>query len=337
MAKKIKVAINGFGRIGRQAFKVAQKNKNIEIVAINDLADTKTLAHLLKYDTAYPDVDFTVGFDEYHLIINKKKINIFAQKDPTQLPWKKFKVDVVIESTGVFRTKELVAQHLTAGARAVVLSAPPKGEGIATFVRGANCGTYKKTKPAIIDNASCTTNSVVPVMDVLDKVFGIEKAMLTTIHSYTADQRLQDAPHKDLRRARAAAQNMIPTTTGAAIATTKVIPSLEHKFDGISVRVPTITVSLTDFTMLLKRDVTIEEVNQALVSASKKQYKGIMDCTDEPLVSSDFIGNPYSSIVDLGMTKVVDGNLLKIVAWYDNEWGYANRLVEMVEIVGRVK
>ncbi len=334
---KVNVAINGFGRVGRHAFKIAQTKKNIEIVAINDLTDNKTLAHLLKYDTAYPGVDFSISYDDHNLIINKKKIKVFSEKDPKKLPWKKLKVDVVIESTGVFRTRELASQHLTAGARAVVLSAPPKGEGIETFVRGINCDTYKHTTHDIIDNASCTTNSVAPVVDVLDTVFGIEKAMLTTIHSYTAGQHLQDGPHKDLRRARAAAQNMIPTTTGAAIATTKVVPSMKGKFDGMAVRVPTITVSLTDFTMLLKKNVTPEDINNALIAASKKQYKGIISYTDEPLVSSDFIGNPYSSIIDLSLTKVVAGNLVKVVAWYDNEWGYTNRLVEMVEIVGRGK
>jgi len=335
MPKKINVAINGFGRIGRHAFKVIAQKRNMNIVAINDLTDTKTLAHLLRYDTAYPDFDKKVSHDKNHIIVGRTKVKAFAERDPKKLPWKKLKVDVVIESTGVFRTKELAGQHLTAGARAVVLSAPGKGDGIATYVRGVNCESYKKNKEQIIDNASCTTNSVAPVVDVLDQAFGIEKAMMTTVHSYTADQNLQDGPHKDLRRARAAAQNIVPTTTGAAIATARVIPSVQNKFDGIAVRVPTITVSLTDATFLLRCNVTREKVNNALIKASKGRLKGILAVSDEPLVSSDFIGNAHSSIVDLEMTRVVDGNLVKVVAWYDNEWGYANRLVEMVERVGK--
>ncbi len=332
---KIKVAINGFGRIGRHSFKIAMQKDDMEIVAINDLTDNKTLAHLLKYDTAYPDVDWDITYDDDNLIVNGKKIKALSERDPAQLPWGDLGVDVVIESTGVFRTKEKAELHLQAGAKKVVLSAPGKGEGIKTYVRGLNCGSYKDGQETVIDNASCTTNCTAPVMRVMENEFGIEKAMLTTIHSYTADQNIQDGPHKDLRRARAAAQNMVPTTTGAAIATTKVVPELENKFDGICVRVPTITVSLVDFSLVLKKDVTEEEVNNALRKASETYLKGILDVTDEPLVSSDFIGNPYSSIADLGMTKVVGGNLVKIISWYDNEWGYANRLVEMVGIVGK--
>ena len=331
---KIKVAINGFGRIGRHSFKVALKNKNIEVVAINDLTDNKALAHLLKYDTAYPDMGLETSYDDGHIIVDGKKVKAFSEKDPSQLPWKDLEVDVVIESTGVFRTKEKAELHIKAGAKKVVLSAPGKGEGINTYVRGVNCDDYGAGEQ-VIDNASCTTNCTAPVIRVMNDIFGVEKAMLTTIHSYTADQNLQDGPHKDLRRARAAVQNMIPTSTGAATATTKVIPDLAGKFDGISVRVPTITVSLVDFTLVLKKDVTVEEVNEAMKNASEGYMKGVLAVTDEPLVSSDFIGNAYSSIVDLGMTKVVGGNLVKIISWYDNEWGYANRLVEMVEIVGK--
>jgi len=330
----IKLAINGFGRIGRHTFKVALGNNNIEIVAINDLTDNKTLAHLLKYDTAYPDMGLEISYDDEHLIVDGKKIKAYSEKDPSKLPWKDLKVDVVVESTGVFRTKEKAELHIKAGAKKVVLSAPGKGEGINTYVRGVNCDDCGADE-TVIDNASCTTNCTAPVIRVMNDIFGVEKAMLTTIHSYTADQNLQDGPHKDLRRARAAAQNMIPTSTGAATATTKVIPDLEGKFDGISVRVPTITVSLVDFTLLLKKDVTVEEINKALTNASEGYMKGILTVTDEPLVSSDFIGNSSSSIADLGMTKVVGGNLVKIISWYDNEWGYANRLVEMVEIVGK--
>ena len=330
----IKLAINGFGRIGRHAFKVAKEKKNIKVVAINDLTDNKTLAHLLKYDTAYPDVNYSVEHADEHLVVDGKKINTYAEKDPSKLPWKKLGVDVVIESTGVFRDKEGASLHLKAGAQKVIISAPAKGDGIGTYVRGINCESYSKDEK-IIDNASCTTNCTAPVVRVLNDIFGIEKAMLTTIHAYTADQNIQDGPHKDLRRARAAAQNMEPTTTGAAVATTKVIPELQGKFDGISVRVPTITVSLTDFTFLLKKSTTVEEINKAMKKASEGYLKGILTVTEEPLVSSDFIGNEYSSIVDLGMTKVVDGNLVKVVAWYDNEWGYANRLVEMAEVLAK--
>ena len=332
--KKIRIAINGFGRIGRHAFKVALGKKNIQIVAVNDLTDTHTLAHLLKYDTAYPDfAGSVVEYDDNHLIVDGKKVKAFAEKDPTKLPWKKLKVDAVLECTGVFRTKELASQHLTAGAGKVIISAPGKGEGISTYIKGVNSKIYKGED--IIDNASCTTNCTAPVMRVMADRFGIKKAMMTTIHSYTADQNLQDGPHKDLRRARAAAQNIIPTTTGAAISTTKAVPELKNKFDGIAIRVPTITVSLVDFTLLLKQKVTVEQVNKAFTSASKGYLKGVLDVSSEPLVSTDYIGNPYSSIVDLEFTKVVDGDMVKILSWYDNEWGYANRLVEMLEVVGK--
>jgi len=332
MAKKIRVAINGFGRIGRHAFKVARKKKNIQIVAINDLTDTKTLAHLLKYDTAYPDFEEPVSFDGDHIIVGKTKIAIFQEKDPLALPWKKMKIDVVIESTGFFRTKEAASKHIDAGAKKVVISAPGKGDGITSFVRGVNDTSY--TNETVIDGASCTTNCAAPVMQVMESVFGVKQGMISTIHAYTTDQRLQDAPHSDLRRARAAAQNIIPTSTGAAIATTRVIPSLKGKFDGMSIRVPAITVSLTDFTLVLKKKVTAEEVNKALRKAANGNMKGIIHIVDEPLVSSDFIGSPYSSNVDVALTNVVGGTMVKIISWYDNEWGYANRLVELVERVG---
>ncbi len=329
----INLAINGFGRIGRHVLKVAFENTNINIVAVNDLTDNHALAHLLKHDTAYPEYKHAVSFDDKHIIVNKKKIIALSERDPSKLPWKKLKIDVVIEATGFFRDKEKAGMHLKAGAKKVIISAPAKGDDIEGFVRSVNCGTYAGQD--IIDNASCTTNCTAPVVQVLEQAFGIEKALLTTIHSYTADQNLQDGPHKDLRRARAAAQNMVPTTTGAAEATAKIIPSLENKFDGIAVRVPTITVSLTDFCFLLKKDVTVDQINKAFIKASKGSHKGVLAVTDEPLVSSDFIGNPHSSTVDLELTKVVGGNLVKVVSWYDNEWGYANRLVEMVNIVGK--
>ena len=332
MPTKLRVAINGFGRIGRHAFKVASKKKNMEIVAVNDLTDTKTLAHLLKYDTAYPDFEPKVSFDEKNILVGSKKVAVFAEKDPAMLPWKKLGIDVVIESTGRFTEAEAAKAHIKAGAKKVIISAPGKGE-LKTFVRGVNDSEYKGEQ--IIDNASCTTNCAAPMMMVLEKEFGIQKAMLTTVHSYTASQVLQDGPSKDLREARAAAANIVPTKTGAAIAVTRTIPELSGKFDGLSVRVPTITVSLTDLTVLMKKDVTVEQVNKAFVKASKTYLKNILAVSSEPLVSSDYIGNPYSAIIDLELTRVVDGNLVKVVGWYDNEWGYANRLIEMVEIVGK--
>lgn len=331
--KKIRIAINGFGRIGRHVFKVASEKKNIEVIAVNDLTDVPTLAHLLKYDTAYPAFSHPVQAGDEHIMVGKKNIRVYAQKDPAALPWKKLDIDVVVESTGVFRTKAAAGLHLQAGAKRVVISAPTKGDGVKGFVRGVNCHTYEGQD--IIDTASCTTNCTAPAMQVLEMEFGVEKAMMSTIHSYTADQNLQDGPHKDLRRARAAAQNIVPTSTGAALAVTRSIPSLADKFHGIAFRVPTITVSLTDFTALLKTDVTPESVNSAMMKASKTYLKDILAVSDEPLVSSDYIGNAYSSIVDLSLTSVVGGNLAKVVAWYDNEWGYANRLVEMIQIVGK--
>ncbi len=329
----VNIAINGFGRIGRHTFRAAWGKKNIKIVGINDLTDTKTLAHLLKYDTAYPDFEPKVEHDEKNLIIEGQEIPVFAEKDPAVLPWGKLEVDVVLECTGKFTKLEGAELHLKAGAKKVIISAPGKGGEIPTYVRGVNCGKVKAEKKAVINNASCTTNCIAPVMAVLEEKFGIEKAMMTTVHAYTGDQNLQDGPHKDLRRARAAAQNMIPTTTGAAKAAGEVIPSVKGHFDGLAIRVPTITVSLSDIVMVLKKDVTKEEINEEFVRASKTdRFKNVLAVTDEPLVSSDFIGNTNSCIVDLGLTYVVGGNLVKIIAWYDNEYGYAHRLVEMAEL-----
>lgn len=334
-AKKIRVAINGFGRIGRQAFKIALEKKNIDVVAINDLTDTKTLAHLLKYDTVYGTYEKKVAFDEHHVIVGNKRFTVTAVPDPQKLPWKKLKVDVVLECTGRFVQDGASRAHIKAGAKRVILSAPAKGSGgVETFVKGVNDQHYKKQD--IISNASCTTNCISPVMRIIEETFGIEKAMMTTVHGYTADQRLQDAPHKDLRRARAAAQNTIPTTTGAAIATTKTIPALEGKFDGLAIRVPVIVGSLSDFTILTKKNVTVDAVNRAFKKAEKNPiYKGVLRTTEDPIVSSDIIGDIHSSIVDLSFTKVVDGNMLKILAWYDNEKGYSNRLVEMIQTIAR--
>lgn len=333
MSKKI--AINGFGRIGRAAFKIALEKPNLEVVALNDLTEPSVLAHLLKYDTTYGIYDREIRVTEKGITVDGKEYPVYAEPDPKKLPWGKFEVDVVLECTGRFTDKDASAEHLKAGAKKVILSAPSKGEdgSVPTFLMGVNDKDYKDE--TVVSNASCTTNSLAPVAQVLHEKFGIAKALMTTIHSYTADQNLQDGPHKDLRRARAAAQNMVPTTTGAALAVTQVMPELKGLFDGLSVRVPTIVVSLTDFTFLLKKETTREEINAAFKEASQSaRYANVLSVTEEPLVSSDFIGNPYSSIVDLSLTKVIGGDLVKVVAWYDNEWGYSNRLVEMAEQIG---
>jgi glyceraldehyde 3-phosphate dehydrogenase len=330
------LAINGFGRIGRQAFKIAFEKKSIKIVAINDLTDPKTLAHLLKHDTSYHTWDHDVAYDEKNIIVDGKKVPVSAEKDPSALPWKKLSVDVVLECTGRFTKKEDAELHIKAGARKVVLSAPGKGGDIPTYVRGVNCAKVGKEEANIINNASCTTNCIAPVMAVLEETFGIKKAMMTTVHGYTADQNLQDGPHKDLRRARAAAENIVPTTTGAAKAVGEVIPAVKGIFDGLAIRVPVLTCSLADITAVLKKKVTKEEVNQALIDASKTaRFQNVLLTTEEELVSSDFVANPYSSIVDLKLTNVVGDDLVKVIAWYDNEMGYSYRLVEIAEMFGK--
>ena len=328
MSKKI--AINGFGRIGRNAFKLAFERDDIEVVAINDLTDTKTLAHLLKHDSTYGTYYHDVSYDDNSIFVAGKQIRVLAEKDPALLPWEEFGIDVVIEATGLFVQPEKARAHINAGAKKVVISAPAKGEGAKFIVLGVN--EHELTREDdIISNASCTTNCIAPVMAILEREFGIEKSLMTTVHSYTASQRILDAPAKDLREARSAAENIVPTTTGAAIATAKVIPSLVGKFDGLSVRVPTAVVSLSDITAVLKRDTTKEEINEVFKRAAADPfYQGILTVTEEPLVSTDFKGNSHSSIVDLELTNVVGGNLVKVVAWYDNEWGYSNRLVEIV-------
>lgn len=333
---KTRVAINGFGRIGRLSFRIAYERTDIEIVALNDLTDTKTLAHLLKYDTNYGEYHHEISHTENSIIVDSTEIPVFSEKDPAQLPWSDHNVDVVIESTGRFRTEEQARAHITAGAQKVVLSAPAKGGDIQTVVIGANEDTLEGSGD-IVSNASCTTNSAAAMMDIMEHNFGVEKAMLTTIHSYTASQNLQDGPHKDLREARAAAQNIVPTTTGAAIATALTVPELKNKFDGLSIRVPTSVVSLSDVTMVLKRDTTKEQINEVFRKAAKEPYyQGILAVSEEPLVSHDYIGNSHSGTVDLLLTNVVGGNLAKIVVWYDNEWGYSNRLVEQVADTGRL-
>ena len=331
----IKLAINGFGRIGRNAFKIAFERRDVKIVAINDLTDTKTLAHLLKHDSSYGTYDRDVKFDEENLIVDGEKIRVFSEKEPKNLPWGEYQVGVVIESTGFFTDPKKAADHLEAGARKVVISAPAKGEGAKTIVIGVNEDTVTEDDK-ILSNASCTTNCIAPVMKVLEDNFGIEKALMTTVHSYTASQRILDAPAKDLREARAAAENIVPTSTGASKAAALTIPALKGKFDGLSIRVPTPVVSLSDITAVLKRDTTIEELQEIFKKAAKEPfYEGILGVSEEPLVSIDYRGNSHSSIVDLPLINVVGGNLVKIVAWYDNEWGYSNRLVELASDFGK--
>jgi glyceraldehyde 3-phosphate dehydrogenase len=327
--KKINVAINGFGRIGRAALKVIwMRFPHLNVVAINDLTDPATLAHLLKYDSCYGTTDTKISATKDALIIDGHKIPVLAIKDPSLLPWKSLKVDIVLESTGRFTNKEDLSLHLKAGAKKVVLSAPAKKGGVKTIVPGVNLDKVNKSDH-LLNCASCTTNCLAPVTKVIKDMFGIKKALMTTVHSYTADQNLVDGPHKDLRRARAAAINIIPTTTGAAIATTETIPSLKDKFDGLAVRVPTPVGSLCDTVYLLNKKTTVEAVNRALVSAAKGKMHGIIEASNEELVSSDIIGNSHSAIVDLKNTKVVGGDLLKVISWYDNEWGYSNRFVEL--------
>jgi glyceraldehyde 3-phosphate dehydrogenase len=330
MAKKI--AINGFGRIGRISFRIAFENPDLEVVAVNDLTDTKTLAHLLKYDSNYGIYDKEVSFDEESLTVNGKKIRVFAEKDPAALPWRDLGVDVVLECTGFFLDKASAGKHLAAGAKKVVISAAGKGDGIPLLIMGVNEKDYDPAQHDIVSNGSCTTNCLTPVVKVLQDRIGIEKGFMSTVHSYTNDQRILDLPHEDFRRARAAAVSIIPTTTNAAKAVVKAIPELTGKLDGMAMRVPTPVVSIVDFVAIVKRDTTVEEVNNFFTEAAAGYMKGILGATDEPLVSVDFKGNPLSSIVDLPLTFVI-GNLVKVCSWYDNEYGYSCRLVDMCKLV----
>jgi glyceraldehyde 3-phosphate dehydrogenase len=337
---KIKVGINGFGRIGRQAFKIALEKPELEVVGINDLTSPEVLAYLLRHDSVYRNYDKEVGFDDSHIIIDGVKYPVSAEKDPAMLPWAKLGAEVIIESTGRFTDTEKASGHLKAGAKKVIISAPAKDEGITpTIILGVDEEDY--TGQPVISNASCTTNCIAPVIEILHLKFGIEKAMMTTIHSYTAEQNLVDGPPPglkadDLRRARAAAINIIPTSTGAAISATQAIPELKGVFHGLSMRVPSPVGSLSDFVILLKKDTSVEEVNQAFIDASENPlYSRFIEVTRDSLVSSDIIGNPHSAIVDLSLTQVMDGNFIKVVAWYDNEFGYSNRLVEEVILVGK--
>ncbi|ADY73746.1 glyceraldehyde-3-phosphate dehydrogenase, type I [Desulfurobacterium thermolithotrophum DSM 11699] len=331
----IRVAINGYGRIGRSFHRARFNDPDIEIVAINDLTDAKTLAHLLKYDSVHGRFNAEVEADDDSIIVNGKRIKVYAEPDPEKLPWKELDVDVVLESTGRFRDREGASKHLKAGAKRVVISAPAKNPDV-TIVMGVNHKEYDPSKHFIVSNASCTTNCLAPVAKVLLENFGIESGFLTTVHAYTADQRLLDAPHKDLRRARAAALSMVPTTTGAAKAVGLVIPELKGKFNGISIRVPTPDVSLIDFVCVVEKNVTVEEVNKVLKNAAEGELKGILAYTEEELVSIDYTGNPHSAIVDGKSTDVINGNLVKIIAWYDNEWGYSVRLGDLIKYMGTV-
>lgn len=331
----VRLAINGFGRIGRCAFKIAFERQDAEIVAINTIGLPMELAHLLKYDSAYGVYDHDIDYDDKHIIIDGQPILFLQEADPSRLPWDRLKVDTVLECTGKFRSPADARAHIKAGARKVVISAPAKGQGAKTVVLGVN-EEVVTADDDVISCASCTTNCIAPVMKVLEDNFGIEKAMMTTVHSYTASQKLQDDAVKDLREARAAAVNIVPTSTGASKATALTIPSLENKFNGLSVRVPSLVVSLADITALVKRQTTIAELNRVFEKAAEEPYyEGILAVTHEQLVSTDFRGNSNSAIVDLPLTDVVDGDMIKIVAWYDNEWGYSNRLVELSVDFGR--
>lgn len=327
--KKIKVAINGFGRIGRVSFRLMLERANIEVVAINDLTDSKTLAHLLKYDSVHGRIATDVQCEEKAIIVNGRKVQIFAEKDPSNLPWKDLDIDVVLESTGFFLNKETAGKHITAGAKKVIVSAPPTTDEIKTVVLGIN-DEILKPDDIIISNASCTTNCAAPMIQVLDANWGLEDGYITTVHSYTGDQRLHDAPHKDLRRARAAALSIVPTSTGAAKAITKIFPHLKGKLGGCGMRVPVPDGSLTDITCVLTKPVTVAEINATFKKASETYLKGILEYTEDPIVSVDIVGNPHSCVYDAEFTSVV-GNLVKVIGWYDNEYGYSSRVCDLIE------
>jgi glyceraldehyde 3-phosphate dehydrogenase len=328
----VKLGINGFGRIGRNVFRASLNNPNVEIVAVNDLTDVNTLAHLLKYDTTHGRLDATVEAGEGCLIVNGREVKIFAERDPGNLPWGEYGVEIVVESTGIFTAKEKAEAHLKGGAKKVIISAPATNEDI-TIVMGVNEDKYDPAAHTVISNASCTTNCLAPFAKVLNDKFGIVKGMMTTVHSYTNDQSVLDLPHKDLRRARAAAENIIPSSTGAAKAVSLVLPELKGKLNGMAFRVPTPNVSVTDLVAVLNVNVSVEDVNAALREAANGPLKGIMNFTDEPLVSSDFNGDPASSTIDSLSTMVVGDNMVKVVSWYDNEWGYSNRVLDLASYI----
>lgn len=330
----VKVGINGFGRIGRNVFRAALNNPNVEIVAVNDLTDAHTLAHLLKYDSVHGVLDLNVEAGENSLIVGGKEIKVLAERDPAQLKWADYGVEIVVESTGRFTKREDAAKHLEGGAKKVIISAPATNEDI-TIVMGVNEDKYDPASHTVISNASCTTNCLAPFAKVLNDKFGIVRGLMTTVHSYTNDQQILDLPHKDLRRARAAAENIIPTSTGAAKAVALVLPELKGKLNGFAMRVPTPNVSVVDLVAELKTDVTVEDVNNALKEAANGPLKGILGYSEEPLVSSDYNGNPASSTIDALSTMVLEGNMVKVVSWYDNEWGYSNRVVDLCHYVAQ--
>jgi glyceraldehyde 3-phosphate dehydrogenase len=328
----VKIAINGFGRIGRLVYRAGYKNKDVEFVAINDVADAKTLAHLLKYDSVHGTMNADIKAGNNSIIVDGKEVKTFALRDPEALPWKDLEVDVVLESTGKFTDKAGAEKHLKAGARKVVISAPAKGPDV-TVVLGVNQEVYDKTRHNIISMGSCTTNCLAPIVKILHKEFGIEYGLMTTIHAYTNDQVVQDEPHKDLRRGRAAALSMIPTTTGAARAISEVMPEMKGKLDGLAIRVPVPNVSIVDFVATVEKATSREEVNAKLKQYAQGPMKGILLCSEEELVSRDFNGNPHSSIVDLPNTAVIGGKMVKILSWYDNEWGFSNRMLELLSFI----
>jgi len=329
-----RIGINGFGRIGRCVLRAGWKNPDLEFVGINDLTDAATLAHLLKYDSVHGTFNAKVKALDDAIVVGNKKIRVLSVRDPAELPWKKLRADVVFECTGLFRDKAKAEAHRKAGAKKVIISAPAKGEDL-TVVMGVNDDKYNPKKHHILSNASCTTNCLAPVAKVLNDTFGIEKGLMTTIHSYTNDQRILDLPHKDLRRARAAAESMIPTTTGAAKAVGLVLPELQGKLDGMSIRVPTPNVSVVDLVAVLKKGATVEKVNQALKKAASGKMKGILSFCEEPLVSIDFNGNTHSSIVDASLTTVMDGNMVKVISWYDNETGFSHRMLDLTLLIAK--
>jgi glyceraldehyde 3-phosphate dehydrogenase len=328
----VKIAINGFGRIGRLVLRAGYKSKDVEFVAVNDITDAKTLAHLLKYDSVHGIMDAEVKAKDDAIVVNGKEIKVYAIREPEKLPWKELGVDAVLESTGRFTDREGAERHIQAGAKKVVISAPAKNPDV-TFVLGVNQEVYDKTKHHVISMGSCTTNCLAPIVKILSKEFGIEYGLMTTIHAFTNDQVVLDEPHKDLRRARAAALSMIPTTTGAAKAISEVLPELKGKLDGMAIRVPVPNVSIVDFVATLSKKTTKEEVNGKFKQYAEGPMKGILACVDEPLVSCDFNGNPYSSTVDLANTNVIGGNMVKVLSWYDNEWGFSNRMLELLSFI----
>lgn len=330
----IKVGINGFGRIGRNVFRAIVERGGIDVLAVNDLTDAKSLGILLKYDTVHGKFAGTIEAGEKSLLVNGKEVKLLMEKDPSKLPWKALGVDIVIESTGMFTSRADCAKHLDGGAKYVLLSAPAKDKIDATIVIGVNT---KELKPEhkIVSNASCTTNCLAPMAKVLNDNFGIEKGLMTTVHAYTNDQRISDLVHKDLRRARAAAMNIIPTTTGAAKAIGEVIPSLKGRLDGLSLRVPVVNGSVTDLVAMLSKDVTVETVNAAMKKAANGELKGILEYCEDPIVSSDIIGNTHSSIFDSALTYVIDKRMVKVVSWYDNEWGFSNRMIDLIELIAK--